>query len=205
MELELDTAAGKCFLFANSSESICAGRVRCIVSACTLLQPKRTPISAPKRSRGDGRNLRAQLFVQLLGRLPLRQRTKSPALRHWTTIPAPGPNRESGFDTLNIYRLRPGSSDTGRNYRRQTADRSGRSEGSCQLPEVTQLEDWEPPFFQSGHQLVLVSGVAPNVGSKLGPQARPGRPPSILHQCRQAVGCRWGFFFNLAVCGPVPD
>ena len=78
MELELDTAAGKCFLFANSSESICAGRVRCMVSACALLQPKRTPISAPKRSRGDGRNLRAQLFVQLLGRLPGRGRNPRP-------------------------------------------------------------------------------------------------------------------------------
>ena len=194
MELELDTAAGKCFLFANSSESICAGRVRCIVSACTLLQPKRTQISAPKRSRGDGRNLRAQRFVPLLGRLP--QRTKFPALRHWTTIPAPGPNRESGFDTLNIYRLRPGSSDTCRNYRRQTADRSGRSEGSCQLPEVTQLEDdcQRAAVFPKRTSAGACIRGGPERWFKVGTAGPTGPTPSILHQCRQAVGCRWGFF-----------
>ena len=81
-------------------------------------------------------------------------------------IPGPPPldhdsrsRPESGFDTRNMYRLRPGSSDTGRNYRRQTADRSGRSEGSCQLPEVTQLEDCQrAAVFQADISWCLYPG-----------------------------------------------
>ena len=203
----MDTAAGKCFLFANSSESICAGRVRCIVSACTLLQPKRTPISAPKRSRGDGRNLRAQRFVPLLGRLPGRGRNPRPsAIGPRFPLPARIGNRDSIPLTYIGYDRAPATLAGTIADRPQTA--AAVPKAPVSFLKLLNLKIGSRRFSKADISWCLYPGWprgGPERWFKVGTAGPTGPTPQYPAPVPSGCGLPVGFFFNLAVCGPVPD